>query len=205
VSVSYAPRIANKFIWILLVVLAFAVAIYALTIALSAQRGQLSPLAAQLVAAKPWLALAHFAAGGIALAVGMLQFSTRLRSKQPAIHRWVGRVYVSAVAGSGSAGLVLATQTTAGLVAATGFAALAALWLWTTLQGYRAIRARQLARHRTWMARSVALTFAAVTLRIYLPLSQLAGLPFENAYPVIAWLCWVPNLLIAERWARRSA
>jgi hypothetical protein len=25
-------------------------------------------------------------------------------------------------------------------------------------------------------------------------------IPFEEAYPAIAWLCWVPNLMVAE-WA----
>ena len=38
----------------------------------------------------------------------------------------------------------------------------------------------------------------AVTLRIYLPLSQMAGLPFDAAYQTISWLCWVPNLIVAE-------
>jgi hypothetical protein len=35
-------------------------------------------------------------------------------------------------------------------------------------------------------------------LRIYLPLSQVYGIPFEPAYQTIAWLCWVPNLIVAE-------
>ena len=48
------------------------------------------------------------------------------------------------------------------------------------------------------MVRNFALTFAAVTLRLYLPASMVAGLAFERAYPVIAWLCWVPNLIVAE-------
>jgi hypothetical protein len=39
---------------------------------------------------------------------------------------------------------------------------------------------------------------AAVTLRLYLPLAALGGIPFEEAYPAIAWLCWVPNLVAAE-------
>ena len=48
------------------------------------------------------------------------------------------------------------------------------------------------------MIRSFALTFAAVMLRIYLPLAQVAGIPFDVSYPVISFLCWVPNLLVAE-------
>ena len=60
------------------------------------------------------------------------------------------------------------------------------------------IRQGDRAAHRRWMIRSFALTLAAVTLRLYLPASLAAGLPFETAYPAIAWLCWVPNLIVAE-------
>jgi hypothetical protein len=53
------------------------------------------------------------------------------------------------------------------------------------------------------MIRSYALTLAAVTLRLWLPLSQVAGIDFMTAYVAIAWLCWVPNLLVAEWFLRR--
>jgi hypothetical protein len=52
--------------------------------------------------------------------------------------------------------------------------------------------------------RNFALTFAAVTLRIYLPLSNVVGIDFDVAYPVIAWIAWVPNLLVAE-WVFNTA
>ena len=54
------------------------------------------------------------------------------------------------------------------------------------------------------MIRSFALTFAAVTLRIWLGISQASGMDFDVAYPVIAWVAWVPNLLVAEWWIRRG-
>jgi hypothetical protein len=44
------------------------------------------------------------------------------------------------------------------------------------------------------MIRSFALTFAAATLRIY-QLSLAAGLNPADSYPVVAWLCWVPDRL----------
>jgi hypothetical protein len=46
--------------------------------------------------------------------------------------------------------------------------------------------------------------FAAVMLRIYIPLSQIAGLDYAEAYPAIAWLCWVPNLLVAQLLVRSA-
>lgn len=55
------------------------------------------------------------------------------------------------------------------------------------------------------MIRNYSLTFAAVTLRIWLPLFVLLfGLQqFEVSYTVIAWLAWVPNLIIAELFIRQ--
>jgi len=53
------------------------------------------------------------------------------------------------------------------------------------------------------MVRSYALAFASVMFRIYLPLSQMAGFSMVVAYPVISWIGWVINLLIAE-WLVRS-
>lgn len=55
------------------------------------------------------------------------------------------------------------------------------------------------------MIRSFALTFAAVTLRLYLPLHLLFQVSFDDAYRAISFLCWVPNLLIAELYLRKAA
>lgn len=84
------------------------------------------------------------------------------------------------------------------MLAHFGFGLLAVLWLLTTGAAYARIRARDQAAHRRWMTRSFALTFAAVTLRIYIPLGLALGISFETAYPVISWICWVPNLIVAE-------
>lgn len=50
------------------------------------------------------------------------------------------------------------------------FAATVALaWLYSGGRAWRAIRERDLTDHRRWMIRNFALTFSAVTLRLYLP------------------------------------
>ncbi|MCE8510954.1 DUF2306 domain-containing protein [Ruegeria pomeroyi] len=146
----------------------------------------------------------HVLGGGIALLVMPFQFSTRLRRSRPTLHRWVGRIYCTAILIGGLAGAILAPYAAFGGVSQSGFFLLAIAWLTTTTVAYRAAVTRDFARHRGWMIRSASLTFAAVTLRIWLPLSLVAGIPFETAYPVIAWLCWVPNLLIAELYLRRQ-
>ena len=142
---------------------------------------------------------AHIFASAVALVLGPMQFSARLRAARPRLHRWLGRLYLGVgVMVGGGAGLFLAFNAFGGLVARLGFGCLAALWLYSGFRAYRAIRARDVAAHRRWMVRNFALTFAAVTLRLWLPASMVLGIPFQNAYPVIAWLCWIPNLLLAE-------
>lgn len=142
----------------------------------------------------------HVFAAASALGLGPFQFSTRLRERRPGLHRWSGRLYlgVGVLIGGGS-GLYIAFHAFGGVVARLGFAALAIAWMYTGVRAYVAIRAKDQRAHRRWMIRNFALTFAAVMLRIWVPASVLAGIPLESAYPVIAWLCWVPNLFVAER------
>jgi len=140
----------------------------------------------------------HVFSAVVALALGAFQFNQALRARRPKLHRVMGRLYLGiGVLVGGLSGLYLAAGAFGGPVARLGFASLALAWLYTGWRAYSAIRAGDVASHRAWMLRNFALTTAAVTLRIYLPFSMLAGIPFELAYPAIAWLCWVPNLLAA--------
>lgn len=150
---------------------------------------------------QPWLVL-HAGGASTALLIGAFQFMPRVRASGPWLHRWLGRTYAAGCLIGGVSGLALAAGTSAGPVAAWGFGLLAVAWIFTTLQAWRFARTRRFEAHRAWMVRSFALTFAAVTLRVYIPLSPLAGVHPEEAYVAIAWLCWVPNLLLAELWLR---
>src|SRR5258708_12884807 len=70
------------------------------------------------------------------MALGPWQFNARLRQRFLNIHRWMGRSYVVAVLFGGLGGLALATRSLYGLVTHLGFALLAVLWLFATLQPY---------------------------------------------------------------------
>jgi hypothetical protein len=85
-----------------------------------------------------------------------------------------------------------------GVVAKLGFAGLALAWLYTGARAFSAAMGRDFVAHERWMIRNFSLSFAAVTLRLYMPLVFIFQFPFEVAYAVIAWICWVPNLLVAE-------
>ena len=149
---------------------------------------------------QPLLSGMHVLGAGLALLIGGFQFSGRIRQKFINLHRWLGRTYLSAALVGGIGGFAIALNADGGLVAKFGFAMLAVVWLYSSGQAYTAIRAKDIATHREWMMRSFALAFAAVTLRIYLGVLQALGFPFSEAYPVTAWLSWVPNLLLVEWW-----
>jgi hypothetical protein len=157
-----------------------------------------SPLIANLIVSTPVLLVLHLTGGAVAIAIGAFQLSSRIRARRIAVHRWLGRLYVLGVLVGGVASLLLSLRADGGLAARLGFGMLALLWLVSTGAAYIHIRNRRIELHRVWMLRSYALTFAAVTLRIWLPLSQTAGIPFQEAYVAIAWLCWVPNLVVVE-------
>jgi hypothetical protein len=141
----------------------------------------------------------HILLGAIALLTGWSQFSKRIRNKNLTVHRTLGKIYLISVILSGSAGLYIAYYATGGIIAVLGFGGLAIAWLFTTSKAYVNIRNKNIDQHQYWMVRSYALCFAAVTLRIWLPLFQFAlGMEFIEAYKIIAWLCWVPNVVVAE-------
>ena len=146
----------------------------------------------------PVFAAMHVLGSGLCLLIGGFQFSKRLRSNHLQLHRNLGRVYLVLVLIGGLGGLILAPNAVGGLVARIGFFMLGVLWLFSGLQAYLAIRRKDITTHRVWMMRNFALTFAAVTLRIYLNVFAAIGVDFSESYPVVAWLGWVPNLILIE-------
>lgn len=149
----------------------------------------------------PVAVLAHVAGGVTALVLGSFQLVTR-RGPRRVWHRWAGRVYVVACSAGAVSGLWLALHASAGPIATAGFGSLAAVWFVTTIMGWRKAVTGEFAQHRRWMIRSLSLTFAAVTLRIMLPMIPLTGLTFDDGYRAISFLCWMPNLLLVEVWMR---
>ena len=186
----------KRSVWALVACLSLVITAYAAAVLLLPGFG--APFVATLRVTAFAPLVAHLGGGLVALGVGPWQFSTRLRTRRLALHRWMGRAYVVAVIVGGAGGLVLSRTSQEGIVTHLGFGTLGALWIYATLRAYAAIRRGDDVSHRAWMTRSFALTFAAVTLRIILPLELAFGLPYHTAYQIVSWACWVPNLLVAE-------
>ncbi|PTT40637.1 hypothetical protein DBR28_05475, partial [Chryseobacterium sp. HMWF028] len=131
-----------------------------------------------------------------ALFIGWSQFSTSFRNKNIGIHRFIGKLYAIAVMISSVSAVYMGFYANGGLISATGFICLAVIWLVTTLAAVMQIRKGNIIKHQQFMTYSYACTFAAVTLRLWYPLLKLM-MGNTSSYIAAAWLCWVPNLLIA--------
>ncbi|MBB6502142.1 DUF2306 domain-containing protein [Pedobacter cryoconitis] len=145
----------------------------------------------------------HIVAGGIALLIGWTQFSRNLREKNIKLHRQTGKIYVIASLLSAVASLKIAYHATGGLITSIGFTCLGIIWLGTTWLAYSYIIRKQVLLHQQMMLYSYAACFAAVTLRIWLPLLVFLMHDFTPAYRTVSWLCWIPNLLIAYWMGKR--
>ncbi|MCD1260114.1 DUF2306 domain-containing protein [Paenibacillus athensensis] len=196
----------------LITALAFVVAAYAIV-----QYGFFHPKYAGLVQEKlrkpdfhltPWVYVlyAHIATACLAIVIGPFQLFRKQRSAAARRrHRMLGIIYVASIMLSSLVSVYLSLYATGGWVAGVGFFTLDLLWAASTLMGVIRIIQGKADAHRRWMLRSYALTLAAVGLRLYLfPLVLLFDGDFEAAYRVVAWLCWIPNLAIAEIWIRRQ-
>lgn len=139
----------------------------------------------------------HIVFGGIALLVGWAQFSKRFRTKRIKLHRILGKMYSVSSVISALCGIGIAFSATGGGVAQMGFISLGIIWFATTIVAYRYIKKGAVIKHQTFMYYSYAACFAAVTLRVWLPILLVFMDDFMVAYRIVAWLCWVPNLLFA--------
>lgn len=185
----------------LVVVLAALIAVYAFSYLSFAETGFLTNKEPGLRENILWQAAfyLHVTFGGVALLLGGFQFIEPLRNRFISLHRRFGKIYVLSVFISAAAGLGIALFADAGPISKIGFALLAVAWFYTNYKAFSEIKKGNILEHRAWMIRCYSLTFAAVTLRFILPFElAVLGLDFPTAYRIVAWLCWVPNLLVAE-------
>ena len=191
----------KRWVWGTMTVLSIALAAYAIGFAMVGNEAFYDsriPVVGLDVAATA-IAL-HAVSGAVAIAVGPFQFLHRLRATRPRIHRVLGRVGVIGMLATGITGLFVATFSEGGLSGRIGFAVLGVLTAAAAALAWHRILNGDVGGHRAWMTRGFALILAGVSLRLQLPaLFWLFDGDTTPVFAVVAWSCWIPNLLIAER------
>ena len=198
-SQKTASPLRNKILQIILAILGTFIGLYPIVYFFQSNFGLLGNKNSTLLASMLWSSAfyLHITAGGLALLVGWVQFSQRIRVSAPVIHRNLGKLYLLFAFCSSVSSAYLAMHAEGGVIAAMGFLCLAIIWFTSTFMGYTSILKGRVIEHQRFMVYSYAACFAAVTLRIWLPLLIITYGDFIKAYVLVAWLCWLPNMFVA--------
>lgn len=149
----------------------------------------------------------HFVTGAILLVLGPVQFIQAIRDRIPAVHRWLGRLYVLSAGIAGVAGLSFIGMkgTVGGPIMSAGFGLYGGLMALCALQTYRNGLARRLDIHRAWAMRLFALAIGSWLYRLEYGFWYLAtdGLGSTKVFSgwfdhLMAFFFYAPNLLVAE-------
>ena len=155
----------------------------------------------------------HFAAGGIILILGCIQLIGRVRVLYPALHRWLGRVYIVAclLAALGGLTFIFIKGTIGGLVMDVGFSGYGLLMFWAAIKTFRHAKARRFEEHRAWAIRLFALAIGSWLYRMdygfWLLLTDGWGHTdtFDGPFDFfMSFFFYLPNLLVAELFIRRQ-
>ncbi|MCU7614458.1 DUF2306 domain-containing protein [Chryseobacterium sp. GMJ5] len=115
-------------------------------------------------------------------------------------HRNIGKLYIFLILFfAAPSGIYMGIFANGGVFSKISFVILGCLWWFCTFKAYRFARQKKFKEHQQWMWRSFALTVSAITLRMWKVFIVYLFHPNPmDVYQIIAWLGWVPNILIIE-------
>lgn len=149
----------------------------------------------------------HFAMGGIILVLGSIQLINVIRERYPALHRWIGRIYVTAAALTAIGGLffILMKGTVGGTTMDIGFGLYGLLMLLAAWKTYSHARKRETELHRAWALRLYALAIGSWLYRMdygfwFLFTGGAGHQPdFHGTFDkLMAFFFYLPNLVVVE-------
>ncbi len=155
----------------------------------------------------------HYFMGAVLVLAWPILFSSWIRARHRSVHRWTGRVYVSAGLMAGIGGMVyILLHGAFNPAASVAFGIWGALMMLSAVMAYVHARARRFERHRAWAIRLFAMVLGSwvfdLEYRAWKDLTGGAGIgagdtfgPFDYA---LLYGFFVPNLLVAEFFIRNQ-
>uniref|UniRef100_UPI003017498B DUF2306 domain-containing protein n=1 Tax=Chryseobacterium sp. VD8 TaxID=3081254 RepID=UPI003017498B len=115
-------------------------------------------------------------------------------------HKNTGKVYIFLILlFAAPSGIYMGVLANGGILSKISFVILGCLWWFFTFKAYQLARKKKFKEHKQWMWRSFALTLSAVTLRMWKVIIVYLFHPNPmDVYQIIAWLGWIPNILLIE-------
>jgi hypothetical protein len=155
----------------------------------------------------------HFVMGTILVLAWPILLSSKIRARHRAVHRWTGRVYVTAglLAGIGGMSFIL-THGAYLRAASVAFGIWGAVLMLSAVMAYVHARAKRFDLHRAWAIRLFAMVLGSwvfdLEFRAWKDLTGGIGIS-ESETPgvfdyALLYLFFVPNLLVAEFFIRNK-
>ena len=115
-------------------------------------------------------------------------------------HKSAGKIYILLILlFAAPSGIYMGIFANGGFFSKISFVILGSLWWFSTFKAYQLARQKKFKEHKQWMWRSFALTISAITLRMWKVIIVYLFHPNPmDVYQIIAWLGWVPNILLIE-------
>lgn len=115
-------------------------------------------------------------------------------------HKNMGKIYIFLILIlAAPSGIYMGFFANGGFLSKISFVILGTLWWITTYKAYKAARQKRFKEHKQWMWRSFVLSLSALTLRIWKVIIVYLFHPNPmDVYQIIAWLGWIPNILLIE-------
>ena len=115
-------------------------------------------------------------------------------------HRNIGKLYIILILiFAAPSGFYMGIFANGGLFSKISFVILGFLWWFSTFKAYQLARQKKFKEHKQWMWRSFAFTLSAITLRMWKVIIVYLFHPNPmEVYQIIAWLGWIPNILLIE-------
>jgi len=159
--------------------------------------------------AHPLAMLAHIVPSGVFLALLPVQLSRPVRTRFPGLHRWTGRTLIVLGVVSGATALYFGLGMPFGGIGEAIVIALVAAWFFTSiLRAWLSIRRGDVAHHREWMLRAVAVAIGVSVVRVVGAPTDLAFTPMgmspRNVFVLALWLGWLLTAAVTEWWIRRT-
>ena len=146
-----------------------------------------------------WFFYTHVYTSIFVLLAGFLAISRKdFRLKN--FHINAGKIYIFLILlFAAPSGIYMGIFANGGFLSKISFVILGSLWWFSTFKAYQLARQKKFKEHKQWMWRSFALTISALTLRIWKVIIVYLFHPNPmDVYQIIAWLGWIPNILLIE-------
>jgi hypothetical protein len=130
----------------------------------------------------------------------VIQFVKITSMTMKKIHQFIGKLYFYiTVFLAAPSGIFIGIYANGELIAKTAFVLLGILWWIFTVVAIVKIKQKNIQSHRNFMLRSYALALSALTLRAWKVILVYLFHPAPmDVYQIIAWLGFIPNLLLIE-------